>query len=75
MTDLQTFREETRNWLEANCPQEMRKRSVREAQNIQFDLPRGVRLSLYFRLFAMGAPGPKSIQKLFVLAILAAERG
>ena len=25
MTDLQTFREETRNWLEANCPQEMRK--------------------------------------------------
>ena len=25
MTDLQTFREETRNWLEANCPPEMRK--------------------------------------------------
>ena len=25
MTDLQTFREETRDWLEANCPQEMRK--------------------------------------------------
>ena len=25
MTDLQSFREETRNWLEANCPQEMRK--------------------------------------------------
>tara|TARA_B110000014_G_scaffold183919_1_gene132970 strand:+ start:239 stop:1435 length:1197 start_codon:yes stop_codon:yes gene_type:complete len=25
MTDLQTFREETKNWLEANCPPEMRK--------------------------------------------------
>ena len=25
MTDLQTFREETRDWLEANCPPEMRK--------------------------------------------------
>ena len=25
MTELQTFREETKNWLEANCPQEMRK--------------------------------------------------
>ena len=25
MTDLQTFREDTRNWLEANCPPEMRK--------------------------------------------------
>ena len=25
MTDLQVFREETRNWLEANCPPEMRK--------------------------------------------------
>ena len=25
MSDLQTFREETRNWLEANCPPEMRK--------------------------------------------------
>ena len=25
MTDLQTFREETRHWLEANCPPEMRK--------------------------------------------------
>ena len=25
MTDLQAFREETRNWLEVNCPQEMRK--------------------------------------------------
>ena len=25
MTDLLTFREETRDWLEANCPQEMRK--------------------------------------------------
>ena len=25
MTDLQTFRDYTRNWLEANCPQEMRK--------------------------------------------------
>ena len=25
MTDLQTFREETRDWLEANCPQEKRK--------------------------------------------------
>ena len=25
MTDLQTFREDTKNWLEANCPQEMRK--------------------------------------------------
>ena len=25
MTDLQTFREETRDWLEANCPLEMRK--------------------------------------------------
>ena len=25
MTDLQTFREETRDWLEANCPSEMRK--------------------------------------------------
>ena len=25
MTDLQTFREETRDWLEANCPKEMRK--------------------------------------------------
>jgi len=24
MTDLETFREETRNWLEANCPPEMR---------------------------------------------------
>ena len=25
MTDLQTFREETRDWLESNCPAEMRK--------------------------------------------------
>ena len=25
MTDLQTFREETRDWLETNCPPEMRK--------------------------------------------------
>ena len=25
MTDLQTFREETRDWLESNCPEEMRK--------------------------------------------------
>ena len=25
MTDLQTFKEETRDWLEANCPPEMRK--------------------------------------------------
>ena len=25
MTDLQTFREETKSWLEANCPPEMRK--------------------------------------------------
>ena len=25
MSELQTFREETRNWLEANCPPEMRK--------------------------------------------------
>ena len=25
MTDLQTFREETRDWLESNCPTEMRK--------------------------------------------------
>ena len=25
MTDLQTFREETRDWLESNCPPEMRK--------------------------------------------------
>ena len=25
MSDLQTFREETRSWLEANCPPEMRK--------------------------------------------------
>ena len=25
MTDLQTFREDTRKWLEANCPPEMRK--------------------------------------------------
>tara|TARA_B100001123_G_scaffold124268_1_gene144749 strand:- start:93 stop:1289 length:1197 start_codon:yes stop_codon:yes gene_type:complete len=25
MTDLKTFREETRDWLEANCPPEMRK--------------------------------------------------
>tara|TARA_B100001175_G_scaffold74291_1_gene61911 strand:- start:3087 stop:4283 length:1197 start_codon:yes stop_codon:yes gene_type:complete len=25
MTDLQTFREETKDWLEANCPPEMRK--------------------------------------------------
>ena len=25
MSDLQTFREETRDWLESNCPPEMRK--------------------------------------------------
>lgn len=27
MTDLNTFREETREWLEANCPESMRNRS------------------------------------------------
>ena len=27
MSDLNTFREETRNWLEENCPPEMRKPS------------------------------------------------
>ena len=41
MTDLQTFREETRDWLESNCPEEMRKTGdvAWGGRNAQFSHP------------------------------------
>ena len=65
MTDLQTFREETRDWLESNCPEEMRKPGdvAWGGRNAQFLHPliKNFGLSAWAKKVGLVPHGPKDV--------------